>query len=1181
MIFKSFSSISRHAALAKHLWQGNGSSQPAGAFFISTNQLARHQSQLARRRSEHSTTNNHGPSQNLSCIVSFPGLSQFAALDEDKQQIVELAGSSSSATSTSSGLYRSSSLSSKQPQQPQNQALLLTTSRGESQSQSQSRSTHPARPPRGSLQRHYSSGATNIPSSAVISNEDNIDYLDDRRPSLTKVDRVSLGGVSVEEEVFVDETEDIPELNLSAAPSVNGLTEGVNSDSLDQASARSIGSTMGSPNAPSTPLSSVGLSLTDETNMEILANKEAQNIEGVLTVYSNLLSAGLAPSTEIYANVILSLAEAARIPIDTHHKLVRRRHAAHLSEIVGNDAQALDQYELAESYGALALDIFEASNSFESRNYDSSVYDALAQTCARFRSLTKRGANLPGESLLRVHATNGEVDLVRNMVDNTSASGQAAILEATLQSGDIAKSVALLDEFLNSASDTKLGSDSFESKVLAPIIITMARQSHCADAWRWVQEADADARVARLSAKSLGEIFSHITQSGDVGVAASLFDFIASQKDIDQSTLNDVRADYAMLCIESDSDNLFKVIQESQLRGGVWDVTTSVLVSRHLIRKGLIDLACDVASMHVSRKSVDAKAVFDSLISSLSQHNALAPALCLQLINVFGMQDSEGLLLDVLSNSEFKDNGIVIDLLCQRIEQIPYSEMLGELCLSVEELEALRLRFAECTKSVKPDEGARYERIQSCKSRLGGDYSKTITPESPAMIEDVFNDVSGEIIAYARTDFGLTESFNRLTSAVSRGDSISADAFVHVIEAAYRDKAVDIARASYSMMAEHLGSSTVFAGAVNNVIRMAAKYDTQAAYVALSQLLAISSSWSLVEASSYTSLIKYGIVDEMIALEEAQRYERVNQQMFAAVISRLCKNGRISYAAELLENAPFTDINSMMNLMKAYCKSGQTAMAVDLLKKIEAVSNPAPIVYNMLLRSYVEIVHKRQDALELLTQMKKKKIAFTPQTFALNISAYGLKPHSDGDIENADSVLLQMMEDKIKAEGRHFGALIRLRGVAMGDFKAAVEFYNACIENRRVRPDIHMFRALIETYVATNNVCGTPIVLQDMVQYGVDMDAVIANALIHGWATESFEKAAGLFDYALKSGLANEISFNEIIKAALANNYSEAAATYVNLMAANEYDIQHVVAQHPALSSSFPYLGMKQQHISF
>lgn len=104
MLFKSFSHISRHAAIAKTLWASYGNtSQPA--FFATTNQLARQQSQLVPRnnctfnhqseQSNNSSTNPNGYSA-LCNSSSFSSLSPLSTLDDDKRREAILAESTGS-----------------------------------------------------------------------------------------------------------------------------------------------------------------------------------------------------------------------------------------------------------------------------------------------------------------------------------------------------------------------------------------------------------------------------------------------------------------------------------------------------------------------------------------------------------------------------------------------------------------------------------------------------------------------------------------------------------------------------------------------------------------------------------------------------------------------------------------------------------------------------------------------------------------------------------------------------------------------------------------------------------------------------------------------------------------------------------------------------------------------------
>jgi len=241
-------------------------------------------------------------------------------------------------------------------------------------------------------------------------------------------------------------------------------------------------------------------------------------------------------------------------------------------------------------------------------------------------------------------------------------------------------------------------------------------------------------------------------------------------------------------------------------------------------------------------------------------------------------------------------------------------------------------------------------------------------------------------------------------------------------------------------------------------------------------------------------------------------------------------------------------------MISACCRAGDGEFAKKLFEEMESSPAYVPRIapFNIMLQYYVHTKRDRKAALEVYDKLRTAA-GLTPSahTYKLLIDMYStIEPV---DVEAAYNVLKIIKEDNSEATTQHFAALLFARGVGQGDLEGAKQFYQELVKNKRVRPDKAVFQALLEAYVMNDNVRETPKVLEEMVNYGVDLNAYMANILIRGWASASLAKSVGLFDYIFQAGIAEPSSYESIIRAFMYHGDLVSAGNVLNLMRSNGY----------------------------
>lgn len=678
----------------------------------------------------------------------------------------------------------------------------------------------------------------------------------------------------------------------------------------------------------------------------------------------------------------------------------------------------------------------------------------------------------------------------------------------------------------------------------------------------------------------------------------------------------------------NDTENLFKGIKETHLRSGVWELATIMDVTKYLISVADVEFALrtfDIQSkryldhmaksnLPITGQSADAINIVER---ELSNANSLTPSFALQLAktdifdaSVFSDVNGGGIACMKLLWRAQADGSIkaviaaaphaIVDIVSVHLKWIRTSganNSLGGLAIPSSLLNDLRSNFVEFVQLLMKASPALEESFKGeitnaltaldaqeaasewssyCESLKPQEYPN-ITPPLP-LVENRFT--ANQIILAAQNSNTLRNAVKMLQAALTRGEFLGPDAYVALIESGASAKDSDLVRQVYRIALSSLPRPSEAPGffeawvPIHRAVVRTANIHFEVAKAAYNHLISLG---VYPDATGYGQLISNAPVNEhhdeasdaLLLFNEARaNHVPMNTFLYNVVISKLSKARRLNDAIYYFNDMNLTGTKKSSvtygTIISACCRCCDEASALKFFEEMESEPNYVPRIapFNIILQYFVHHKRDRKSALQIYDRLRKIGLKPSAHTYKLLIDAYSMIEPID--IDAADNVLLSIIADNNAVTTKHYSSLLYARGVSLKNQIAAQEFYNALVLNNRVRPDKHIFQALLETYVVNNSVRSTPGVLKDMVSYGVDLDAYMANILIRGWAPVSLEKSRGLFNHILEAGITEPSSFESIIRAYLYYGDVAAAQGVLNLMVKHLYP-QPVIAKIQAL----------------
>lgn len=495
--------------------------------------------------------------------------------------------------------------------------------------------------------------------------------------------------------------------------------------------------------------------------------------------------------------------------------------------------------------------------------------------------------------------------------------------------------------------------------------------------------------------------------------------------------------------------------------------------------------------------------------------------------------------------------------------------------------EVFRTKVLEALHSLNDTETLNYW-TEYCNTLNSSNLPPT-PPELPKLEVDIQS--TNKIILDAQNINTLQSAYDELKAAIIRHDIIAPEAFVAVIDSALNNSndhhlIHEIYQTALNLIPppnEHPFFYNFWVQAHRSIVRTAG-VDYAVAQAAYDHLLSIG---TFPDATGYGQLIANAPAVEnhdeasgALFLFDQARTNNVpmNTFLYNVLLSKLSKARRLKDAIFFFSDMNVTNTKKSNvtygTMISACCRCGDETLAKALFKEMESSAHYTPKIapFNILLQFYVHHKKDRKSALEIYEKIRDIGLKPSVHTYKLLIDAYStINPI---DIESAEKVLLTIVNDNNSITTKHYASLLYARGVCLNDLVSAQQFYNALTSYNRVRPDKNIFQALLESYVVNNQVRATPNVLRDMISYGVDLDTNMTNILIRGWAPISIEKARGLFDHLISSGVAEPSSYESIIRAYLYYGEVAKAQDVLGLMASHLYP-EPVLAKLQVLIDSF------------
>lgn len=992
-------------------------------------------------------------------------------------------------------------------------------------------------------------------------------------------------------------------------------------------------------------------------------NYNPENISNVLTVYSDLVSKNIKPSKSIYTSVIVGLTFSAK-RVEAHKELstaynrVAKRHS---DRVLKSVKQAMHDGDSSIAFYKMAIDIFEASNVVKPQRYSTAVYQQVLDACNAvgnysllyrvIKLMEHTNCTLDADifvSLLKGYGKYGDVvafvetfkhykALAGSLVNKKEFDVYASLIGAYFDSGKPEDALTFFNKILNNNVP-----GSALVPVVSEIVQSFSRTGDYPSAVKWIKRVDSDDKLAPVNMPTLVCTMSAIVDAGDIATARELFDFAASRKDAKSSVFDVARSDFVSLCVKAnDPESLYKAIKETQLREGVWDLTSVVNVSRYLLDIGDIDFALRVFEIQTKRyfdymdnrglpvdnQGADA---LDQLFKALKEtgHFDISSALSLLQSNVFKSQflsdtnstfieclktlwnsQADGTLKSLLSGKPF----VIADIVNVHAKWIKESQTSMGLSIPTSLLEDLRKNFKGLINilvDVAPAVSEEFqENVASALGILGETELATIwkdvcvstyhasgtsaKPEKslPAIPENRL--ITNQIIIASQNPNTLINAFELLNTSTIRGDIIGPDAYVSVIEAAATSNFSQLVRDVYKIALNKVKppqDHPYFYESwikIHRAIVRTASIDYLVASSAYKHLLDLG---VFPDATGYGQLIasspnnEEGVENALKLFNEARSNNvLLNTFIYNVLLSKLSKAHRFEEAIYYFKDMDTTTVRknnvTYGTIINACTRCGNEAYAKAFFKEMESSPYYSPKVapFNIMLQYYVQDKKDRRAALEFYEKLRKRNLSPSSHTYKLVIDAYTtIEPI---DIVSADKVLLQILADNNAITSKHYASLLYGRGVYLKDLDGAQKFYNGLVFNKRVRPDNNIFRAMIDSYVVNDAVESTPGILKEMVSYGIELDAVMANTLIRGWAKISTEKSRGLFNHILSVGIAMPSTYESMVRAYLFNGDVVSAQEIIGIMISHIYpqvvvnQLQQVVDQF--VKGTLPSLGDK------
>ncbi|PRT55187.1 Pentatricopeptide repeat-containing protein 5, mitochondrial [Wickerhamiella sorbophila] len=851
-----------------------------------------------------------------------------------------------------------------------------------------------------------------------------------------------------------------------------------------------------------------------------IIGQEQGTISLLLEAYEALLARDIVPNKDTYTIVIRALVDMAERLAEEKARLMPALGPSGHMEAVDD---ALEQFAVVDHL-ELALQIFNASISVDGAKYNQEQLDRLVVAC------NQNGIELDTDVLVRASASISATTVSRMQ---TTVDGAQETYERFREAGaDLADlDAALIDVYFtlgraDLAVRTLKQSESPE--LTCRVVLGFAKAGLVSTAWRWIREGDAGIQSSLMFSQKAEILEAMCTEPEHLPTASLLYENLAAQKDARLPEFGPARAALLRLAAgtagEAGLAVLHKSIRESHLRDAEWDPVTLQAVVGRLVSEGYIMMALDIFAWQAGKleaawetfniKSFIGQELLDGVVGALPE---LTPELALILVKVPFLPSSFGVLervTDVLWSARrenprlFVDANMATSVLDLHNRWVLNAESPKGLALPNDLVERLR----DIYPLIESDAGVSNDRVRELLGLplTARETTKgTIPSPSPTAAATAQADARAAI-HYA--PINAYKAVDLLSSAFVVAASEATGAVVPVFETLARNNEADHLETVYDLAERYLRDDDL--AAVRQAAVQAADVDPTLAERAHVALMAAGSAPT---ATGYAKLVQVappGATPAILLMNEARTHGvEPNTFLYNVVLARLAKAKRFAECNELFEEMAACGIErsdvTYGTMVSAACRADQGERAAALFSELESLQGYAPRVapYNMMMQYYVHTRYDRAAALKVFDKLKTSGALPSPFSYQLAMEAWLLPP---ADLDRADHQLLALKRRNTPITTKHFATLLHARGVLLKDLPAAVNFYRGLVKNSRVLPDRHVFRALLESYIANSRTGETPKVLDEMAKYHVKVDKDMMKTLINGWKDVDPARAAAL-----------------------------------------------------------------------
>lgn len=851
--------------------------------------------------------------------------------------------------------------------------------------------------------------------------------------------------------------------------------------------------------------------------------EEQGDIALLLEAYERLLERDIVPDKDTYGIVIGALVDTAERLAEERARLMPGLGPVGHMEAVD---EAVEQFAVTDHL-RLATQIFSASISVDGAKFCLDQLDHLVLACGRHGVavdaglLSRATPSIAAPFVLRMQET---PEQARETYEEFKTAGadieslDSALIDVYFSLGRADLAVRAFKQATNK-TDT----------LARQVVVGFAASGLVSTAWRWIREGDAGLQAA-LSFNAKAEVLKAMcTEPDHLPTAALLYEHLAVQKDAKLPEFSPARAAVLRLAASTASEAglavMRKVVNESHLRDASWDAVTLHTTVSRLLSEGYTQLALDVFVWQAEKleamwetfniKSFIGQELLDGVVGGLP---ALTPSLALSLVKVPFLVSSFGVLEKVASTlwaarrespRIFIDASMATAVLDLHNRWILSAESPLGLALPTELVEQLR----EIYPLIEADAGVSNHRVRSLlglqSKATGESTAETLETATNALVTKSREDALAAM-HYAGID--ASESVDLLSGALSLAPSSAAFAVVPVFDSLARNREVMHLDTVYELAERYLRDDDLAA------VRQAAVQAADLSYsLAERAHVALLAAGCAPCASGYAQLVQAappGATAAVLLLHEARAHGVMpNTFLYNVVLARLAKAKRFGECDELFAEMAARGVErsdvTYGTMVSAACRADQGERAAALFAELEALQGYAPKVapYNMMMQYYVHTKRDRTAALKVFEKLKASGAAPSPFSYQLAMEAWLLSPV---DIARADQQLLALKHRNTPVTTKHFATLLHARGVLLKDLPAAVNFYRGLVKNSRVLPDRHVFKALLESYIANSRTGDTPKVLDEMTKYHVKVDTDMLKTLIKGWSEHEPARAAAL-----------------------------------------------------------------------